>query len=107
MSDYAHPYVLVTTDWVAQHAKDPDVAVIEVDVDTTSYAKGHIDGAIGWNWQTDLQDRIVRDVVDFHRRARARGLAVPDLEETFYGMTEFRIEDPDGNRRWIGQVAAS
>jgi thiosulfate/3-mercaptopyruvate sulfurtransferase len=63
-SDYSHPQVLVTTEWVAQHAKDPSVAVIEVDVDTSSYAKGHVDGAIGWNWQTDLQDRIVRDVVD-------------------------------------------
>lgn len=43
------------------------------------------------------------DIVDFHRRARENGLAVPDLETTFYGMTEFRIEDPDGNRLWIGQ----
>lgn len=43
------------------------------------------------------------DLVDFHRRARANGLTVPDLDDTFYGMTEFRIEDPDGNRFWIGQ----
>lgn len=43
------------------------------------------------------------DLVDFHRRARKNGLAVPDLDHTFYGMTEFRIEDPDGNRLWIGQ----
>lgn len=43
------------------------------------------------------------DIVDFHRRARRNGVAVPDLEVTFYGMTEFRIEDPDGNRIWIGQ----
>lgn len=31
------------------------------------------------------------------------GIAVPELDRTFYGMTEFRIEDPDGNRMWIGQ----
>jgi len=43
------------------------------------------------------------DVRDFHHRARANGLQVPPLEETFYGMIEFRIEDPDGNRLWIGQ----
>ena len=43
------------------------------------------------------------NVSDFHRRAKANGLPVPDLEVTFYGMTEFRIEDPDGNRLWIGQ----
>lgn len=43
------------------------------------------------------------DVVEFHRQARANGLDVPDLDATFYGMTEFRLEDPDGNRLWIGQ----
>lgn len=43
------------------------------------------------------------NLADFHRRARENGLKVPDLETTFYGMTEFRIEDPDGNRLWIGQ----
>jgi uncharacterized glyoxalase superfamily protein PhnB len=43
------------------------------------------------------------DVVEFHRRVRANGLRVPDLDATFYGMTEFRMEDPDGNRLWIGQ----
>jgi catechol 2,3-dioxygenase-like lactoylglutathione lyase family enzyme len=42
-------------------------------------------------------------IADFHRRAKANGLPVPDLEVAFYGMTEFRIEDPDGNRLWIGQ----
>lgn len=41
-------------------------------------------------------------LADFHRSAREKGLTVPELESTFYGMTEFRIEDPDGNRLWIG-----
>src|SRR3546814_6626290 len=49
----------------------------------------------------------VDDVVDFHRRARQNGLSVPDPEATFYDMTEFRIEDPDGIRLWIGQVGRS
>ncbi len=43
------------------------------------------------------------DVSRFHEQVRRNGLAVPDLEVTFYGMTEFRIDDPDGNRLWIGQ----
>lgn len=43
------------------------------------------------------------DVVEFHLQARSKGLDVPDPDRTFYGMTEFRIEDPDGNRLWIGQ----
>ncbi len=43
------------------------------------------------------------DIVAYHRQVRERGLDVPELETTFYGMTEFRIDDPDGNRLWIGQ----
>jgi uncharacterized glyoxalase superfamily protein PhnB len=43
------------------------------------------------------------DVVAFHRHARERGLSLPELDVTFYGMREFRIDDPDGNRLWIGQ----
>lgn len=46
----------------------------------------------------------VDDVFEFHRRARQCGLSVPEPEATFYGMTELRVEDPDGNRLWIGQV---
>ena len=61
---YARPEALTTTAWVAEHLDDPSVKLIEVDVDTTSYDKGHVPGAIGWNWQTDLQDRVVRDVID-------------------------------------------
>src|SRR5437879_3726041 len=64
MSDYAHPEVLVTTDWVAAHAKDPGIRVLECDLDTTDYDQGNIDGAISWNWQTELQDAIRRDLAD-------------------------------------------
>jgi len=55
--------VLVSTDWVAQHAADPSVRVIEVDVDTTAYEQGHVRGAAGWNWNTQLCDTVVRDIV--------------------------------------------
>lgn len=47
------------------------------------------------------------DISEFHEYVRRSGLAVPDLEVTFYGMTEFRIDDPDGNRLWIGQRAST
>jgi catechol 2,3-dioxygenase-like lactoylglutathione lyase family enzyme len=43
------------------------------------------------------------DVVAYHEQVRRNGLAIPDLNVTFYGMTEFRLDDPDGNRLWIGQ----
>ena len=64
MSDYAHPEVLVTTEWVAAHAKDPGIRLVEVDVDTSAYDQGHVEGAISWNWQTELQDAIRRDLTD-------------------------------------------
>jgi thiosulfate/3-mercaptopyruvate sulfurtransferase len=59
---YAHPEVLVTTDWAQQHLNDPDLRFIEVDVDTTAYQQGHIPGAIGFNWQTQLNDPVRRDI---------------------------------------------
>jgi uncharacterized glyoxalase superfamily protein PhnB len=47
------------------------------------------------------------DISEFHKQVRRNGLVVPDLGVTFYGMTEFRIDDPDGNRLWIGQSAST
>ena len=43
------------------------------------------------------------DITEYHKQVRKNGVDVPDLDVTFYGMTEFRIDDPDGNRLWIGQ----
>src|SRR5438552_2060811 len=53
---------LVSTQWVADHLNDPNVRLVEVDVDTTAYEQGHIRNAAGWNWQTQLEDRIRRDI---------------------------------------------
>ena len=41
--------------------------------------------------------------MEYHRELREKGLDIPDLDHTFYGMTEFRFDDPDGNRLWIGE----
>ena len=60
--DYTHPEVLVSTEWVAGHLADPTIRLIEVDVDTTAYDSGHIAGAVGWNWQSQLNDRVRRDI---------------------------------------------
>ena len=56
--------VLVETEWLAQHAKDPNIRIFEVDVDTTAYDQGHIAGAVGLNWKVDLQQHPVRDLLD-------------------------------------------
>ena len=62
MADYAHPESLVSIDWVAEHGGDPNVRLVEVDVDTTAYEQGHIAGAVGWNWQSQLQQPVRRDL---------------------------------------------
>jgi len=64
MSDYKHPETLVSTQWAADHLNDPNIRLVEVDVDTSAYDQGHIAGAVGWNWQSQLQDNIRRDLID-------------------------------------------
>ena len=64
MADYKHPEVLVSTEWVAAHVDDPKVRLVEVDVDTSAYDKGHIKNATGWNWTTQLNDNVRRDIPD-------------------------------------------
>jgi thiosulfate/3-mercaptopyruvate sulfurtransferase len=85
--DYAHPEVLVSTEWVAAHGADPNVRLIEVDVDTTAYDSGHIAGAVGWNWQSQLNDRIRRDIPDRKAIAQLLGEAgvTPATRVILYG----------------------
>jgi thiosulfate/3-mercaptopyruvate sulfurtransferase len=64
MASYANPDTLVETDWLEEHLEDPDIRAIEVDEDTTAYEKGHIKGALAWNWTTDLHAPSGRDFVD-------------------------------------------
>ena len=73
MSAYKHPEVLVTADWVAQNLDRPGQRLVEVDVDTTAYDKGHIPGAVAWNWQTQLQDPIRRDLIEKSELERLLG----------------------------------
>jgi len=54
--------VLVSTQWVVGHLNDAKVKLIEVDVDTTQYGEGHIQGAVGLNWTSQLQDQLRRDI---------------------------------------------
>lgn len=58
-----NPEVLVSTQWAEDHLNDDSVRFVEVDVDTSAYESGHIPGAVGWNWQTQLQHQVRRDIV--------------------------------------------
>src|SRR5436309_480120 len=87
MANYAHPDTLVATDWVAEHANDPKVRVVEVDVDTKAYDEGHVPGAIGWAWNTQLCDTVRRDILSkeqFEELMSSSGVS-PDTTLVIYG----------------------
>ncbi|HJT88850.1 MAG TPA: sulfurtransferase [Bryobacteraceae bacterium] len=87
MAEYAHPEVLVSTDWVAAHANDPNVRIAEVDVDTKAYDEGHVPGAIGWAWNTQLCDTLRRDILSkqqFEELMSSSGVK-PDTTLVIYG----------------------
>jgi thiosulfate/3-mercaptopyruvate sulfurtransferase len=63
MTNYPNPEVLVETDWVKQNLGNPGIKFVEIDVDTKAYEAGHIPGAVGFNWQTQLQDQVRRDII--------------------------------------------
>ena len=62
-AQYAHPDSLVDTQWVADNLGKAGIALAEVDVDTSAYDSGHIEGSLGWNWQTDLQNTVTRELL--------------------------------------------
>ncbi len=66
-TQYAEPNVLVSTEWVAQHLQDPSIRIVEVDVDTSVYDLGHVPGAVGWNWSTQLCDTLIRDIIPVNK----------------------------------------
>jgi thiosulfate/3-mercaptopyruvate sulfurtransferase len=90
---YANPDALVDTDWLEARTEDPGVRIIEVDEDTTAYEKGHIQGALAWNWFTDLHAPLGREYVDQAGLAALLGAAGvgPDTTVVLYG----------GNNNWF------
>ncbi len=87
MSQYAHPEVLVSADWVEQHLQDPKVRLVEVDVDTNSYTEGHIPGAIAWAWNQQLCDTVQRDILSqasFEKLMSSSGIS-PETTVVLYG----------------------
>jgi thiosulfate/3-mercaptopyruvate sulfurtransferase len=84
---YAHPEVLVSTEWVAEHLKDPKVRLIESNEDLLLYDTGHIPGAVKVDWTNDLNDPLIRDYIDRDRLQnllRSKGVD-NDTTIVFYG----------------------
>ncbi len=122
MAGYAHPDALVSTQWVADNLNDPGIRIAEVDVDTSAYEEGHIAGAVGWNWQTQLQDPLTRDLAskaDFEALMGQSGIsnnatvvlygdnnnwfaAWALWELLYYGHDDSRLKLMNGGRaKWI------
>ncbi len=122
MADYANPNVLVDTEWVAQHGQDENVRLLEVDVDTTAYDQGHIEGAVGINWQSQLQDGVRRDLTskeDFEKLMSESGVgndttvvvygdnnnwfaAWAYWQLKYYGHKDARVMD-GGRAKWLAE----
>lgn len=79
--------ILVSTEWVAANLNNENIRLIEVDVDTSAYAEGHIPGAVGFNWESQLQDQVNRDIAsqeEFNRLLSEAGVAA-DTSVILYG----------------------
>ena len=86
-TSYARPEVLVTPQWVEEHRQDPHVRIVESDEDVLLYHQGHIPGAVKIDWQTDLQDAVLRDYIGRERFAdlcASKGIS-NDTTVVFYG----------------------
>jgi thiosulfate/3-mercaptopyruvate sulfurtransferase len=87
MSAYANAEILVETDWVKANLGKPKIRLVEIDVDTKAYDAGHIVGAVGFNWQSQLQDGVRRTIIDqasFEKLLSDSGIS-PDDTVILYG----------------------
>ena len=81
--------VLVTTDWLEKNLSNPKLRLIEVSVNPGVYERGHIPGAVNFQWHTDLVDPVRRDIVsqaDFEQLLRKAGIS-QDSQIVLYGDT--------------------
>ena len=122
MAGHAHPEVLVSTEWVSQHSKDPKVRIVEVDVDAAAYNEGHVPRAIAWAWNTQLADQVRRDILskeDYEALMAKSGITNDTTivlygdnnnwfaawalwQAKIYGHKDVRIMD-GGRRKWLAE----
>jgi thiosulfate/3-mercaptopyruvate sulfurtransferase len=118
---YAHPEVLVDTNWVLQHHKDANVRIAEVDYDpTANYNQGHIPSAVLFDWKKDINDQVSRDILSVQQLEALFGrsgiqdnttlVLYGDFNNWFaafafwvfkyYGVKDIRIMN-GGRKKWI------
>jgi thiosulfate/3-mercaptopyruvate sulfurtransferase len=114
--------VLVTTAWVAENLTNPKVKLVEVDVDTTAYEEGHVPGAVGFNWTSQLQDQVRRDIISkegLEQLLSAAGISNDDTVVLYgdnnnwfaayafwllemYGHKDIKLMD-GGRKKWVDE----
>ena len=84
---YAHPEMLVSTEWLAEHLHDPTLRILESDEDVLLYDTGHIPGAQKIDWHEDLNDSVQRDYIGREQfQALLRRLGIDETTPViFYG----------------------
>jgi thiosulfate/3-mercaptopyruvate sulfurtransferase len=122
---YAHPEMLVSTDWLDEHRDDPGLVVVESDEDVLLYETGHIPGAVKVDWHTELNDQLIRDYRDPESFAQllsdkgvSRGDTIVFYGDNFnwwaayalwvfslFGHEEVRLLD-GGRQKWVTEGRA-
>jgi thiosulfate/3-mercaptopyruvate sulfurtransferase len=97
MAEYANPGSLVDTSWLEEHLNDKDVAIVEVDEDTSAYEKGHVPNAISINWETELHDLPRRDFISSEQLGKLLGQKGISNDQTIILYS--------GNNNWFAAYA--
>ena len=87
MAEYKNPELLVSTDWVLDNKDKPGIKIVESNEDILLYDIGHIEGAIKLDWETELQDSLIRDYINkenFEKLMSSKGIS-PEDTIVFYG----------------------
>ena len=64
VAGYAHPERLVSTQWLADHIGTPGLVILESNEDVLLYDTGHIPSAVKIDWHTELNDPVMRDLLN-------------------------------------------
>jgi thiosulfate/3-mercaptopyruvate sulfurtransferase len=125
MSNYSHPEALVDIAWAKANLGNASVKFVEIDVDTASYDSGHIPGAIAFNWRTQLQNQVSRDIISreaFEKLAGGAGISNADTVVLYgdnnnwfaaYGFWLFKLYGHEkvhllngGRTKWLNEPDA-